>query len=78
MFQKIKRFKRIWDLSDKDPEYLKAIESLTKEDIEAIPEKGDGKAVFMPLMNESERDAYLKDQQPVWKKFNERLKEIIK
>jgi hypothetical protein len=78
MWKKIKQFKRLWDLSSKDSEYLKAIENLSKEDIQAIPESGDGKAVFIPLMTESERDAYLKDQEPVWRKFNAKLKEIIK
>jgi len=67
----------LWTLADKDPEYLKAIENLTKEDITSIP-SGNGKATFIPLMSESQRDQYLHDQQPVWKKFNERLKEIMK
>lgn len=78
MLNKIKRAYRIWTLADKDPEYLKAIEGLTKEDIKAIPEKGNGKAEFIPYMSETERDEYLKNKLPVWRKFNERLKEIIK
>lgn len=78
MLKKLKQFKRLWDLSSKDTEYLKAIEGLSKEDIKAIPEKGDGKAVFIRMMSEKERDEYLHDQEPVWKKFKERLKEIIK
>jgi hypothetical protein len=67
----------LWTLINKDPEYLKVIENLSTEDIKDIPE-GDGKAVFIPMMTESERDAYLKDQEPIWKKFNQKLKEIIK
>lgn len=78
MLNKIKRVYRLWTLADKDPEYLKAIESLSKEDIKAIPEKGNGKAEFIPMMSVIERDEYLKNQEPVWKKFNELLKEIIK
>lgn len=78
MLNKIKRAYRLWTLADKDPEYLKVIESLSKEDIKAIPEKGNGGAVFIPLMSEKERDQYLHDQEPVWKKFNEKLKEIMK
>lgn len=77
MLNKIKRAYKIWTLADKDPEYLKAIEGLSKEYIKAIPDKGDGKAVFMPLMSENEKREYLKNQEPVWKKFNEKLKEII-
>lgn len=78
MLNKIKQWKRLWDLSSKDPEYLKAIEGLSKEDIKNIPDRGDGGAVFIPYMSEKERDQYLHDQEPVWKKFNEKLKEIIK
>lgn len=77
MLNKIKRAYRIWSLADKDPEYLKAIEGLSKEDIQAIPEKGNGGAVFIPLMSENEKREYLKNQDPVWKKFNEKLKEIV-
>lgn len=77
MWKKIKTAYRLWNLADKDPEYLKAIENLSKEDIDNIP-KGNGKAVFMPLMTEIERNEYLKEQEPIWKKFNQKLKEIIK
>jgi len=78
MLNKLKRAYRLWTLADKDPEYLKAIEGLTKEDIKAIPDKGNGEAEFIPMMSVKERDEYLKNQEPVWKKFNELLKEIIK
>lgn len=78
MMNKLKRAYRLWKLADKDPEYLKAIENLSKEDIQAIPNKGNGKAEFIPMMSEKERDQYLHDQEPVWKKFNEKLKELIK
>jgi hypothetical protein len=78
MLNKLKRAYRLWTLANKDPEYLKAIEGLSKEDIKNIPDRGDGRAIFIPYMSEEERDKYLHDQLPVWKKFNERLKEIIK
>lgn len=78
MWKKLKTAYKLWTLAGKDPEYLKAIEGLSKEDIKAIPEKGDGNAVFIRLMSEKERDQYLHDQEPVWKKFKERLAEIIK
>lgn len=78
MWKKIKQFKRLWDLSSKDAEYLKAIEGLTKQDIQAIPESGDGKAVFIPLMSESERDEYLREQEPKLGKFYKKVKELIK
>lgn len=43
-----KRFRRVWELSKKDPEILDLYETLTPEEIADIPNvsKGDGKAVF--------------------------------
>jgi len=41
----------MWKLSQKDPEILN---NLTEEQIEAIPDAGDGKAVFIPLGSEEE------------------------
>lgn len=78
MLKRLKQLKKIWSLTNKNEEYLKAIENLSKEDIKAIPNIGNGKAQFIPLMSEQERDQYLKDQEPMWKKFNEKLREIIK
>lgn len=78
MWKKLKQIKKLWDLSSKDPEYLKAIEGLTDEDIKNIPDRGNGGAVFMPYMTEAQRDEYLKNQEPKWRKFNEKLKAIIK
>lgn len=78
MLNRLKTIKRLWDLSSKDPEYLRIIENLSKKDIKTIPEKGNGKAVFIPMMSENEKREYLKNQEPVWKKFNDKLKEIIK
>lgn len=44
----IKRIKRLWQLSKKDPKALELISSMTKDQIDLIPEinEGDGKAVF--------------------------------
>lgn len=78
MWKKLKQLKTLWSLSSKDPEYLKAIEGLTAEDIKNIPERGDGGAVFIPYMTEKEKEDYIKNEQPVWKKFYQRLNEIIK
>ena len=41
----------MWELSKKNPEYLNTI---TKEQIEAIPNRGDGKAVFFGEGTEEE------------------------
>jgi hypothetical protein len=78
MLKKLQQLNRLWKLTKKDPEYLKAIEGLSHEEIENIPNKGNGKGSFIPMMSDGERNEYLKNQEPVWKKFNDRLKEIIK
>jgi len=46
-----KRIQNILKLSGKDP---KAIEELTQEQIDSIPEMGDGKAVFFGEGTEAE------------------------
>jgi hypothetical protein len=46
------------------------------EEIEKIPNVGNGKATFIPLMTESERDEYLKNKEPWYRKLNEKLKEL--
>lgn len=51
-----KRIKRMWQLSSKDP---KAIDKLTNEEIEAIPDEGDGKAVFL---GEGSHEEFLEQQ----------------
>ncbi len=42
----LKRIKRLWKLTRKDPEALRKLEGLSDADLEYIPEVGDGKAVF--------------------------------
>ena len=42
-----KTIRRMYELSKKDPEVLKVYESLTPEDIKDIPDRGNGKAVFI-------------------------------
>ena len=46
------RFKRLWELSKKDPESLN---KLTKEEIALILEVGNGKAVFFDAGYEEEK-----------------------
>jgi hypothetical protein len=45
----IKKIKRLIALAKKDPEALKVLESLSEEQLKAVPDvsdEGDGKAVF--------------------------------
>lgn len=77
MLNRIKQLKKLWTLTNKDPEYLKVIEKLSQEDIKDIPQ-GNGKATFMPLMTDEERNDYLENQEPMWNKFNKKIKQILK
>ena len=78
MLKRLKQLKRLWKLTNKDPEYLKAIEFLSEDDIKNIPDKkGNGNAIFIPEMNDEERNEYLLNQEPIWERFHRRLKEII-
>lgn len=69
----INRIKKIWELSKKD---LTALDDIPMEDIKQLPNVGNGKAEFIHMMSENERDEYLKNQDPWYKKLNEKLKEI--
>lgn len=51
MFNRVKRF---WELSNKDPKAVEQAMSLTKEDLDYMPEIGDGKAVFFGEGTEAE------------------------
>lgn len=44
----LKKIKRLWKLAGKDPKALEILESLTEEQLKAVPDisDGDGKAVF--------------------------------
>jgi len=53
----LKRLKRLWKLSKKDP---KELERFTPEVIAKIPEAPDGKAVFMGEGTQAEFDEQLK------------------
>lgn len=92
MWKKIKQFKKVWSIvNSKEVKDLEAIipqsELKNGETIwdyyerTSLPqqrEAGDGKAVFIPLMSESERDEYLREQEPKLGKFYKRVKELIK
>ena len=45
--QIIKRIKRMYQLSKKEPEALKKLENLTDEQLDFIPDEGDGNAIFI-------------------------------
>lgn len=69
----LNRIKKIWELSKKD---LKVLDDISIEEIKKVHDIGDGKAEFIPLMSEIQRDEYLKNQEPWYKKINDKLKEL--
>lgn len=46
MFQSLKRIKKLWALTRKDQKAIETLENLTPEQLQAMPEEGDGKAEF--------------------------------
>lgn len=54
-----KKLKRLIALSKKDPKALKLLEELTEEELDSIPEEGDGKAVFF---GEGSHDEFLEQE----------------
>ncbi len=69
----LQRIKKIWELSKKD---LSVLDDIPMEDIKELPNNGNGKAEFIPMMSENQRDEYLKNQEPWYKKLNDKLKEL--
>lgn len=70
-----KRIKRLWALTKKDPKALEKLESLTKEDLDYIPEVGDGKAVFFGEGTHEEFEDFKKEQSGI-KAWYDRLKNL--
>jgi len=55
----LKRIKRLWKLSKKDP---KALDALTGKDIEKLPNVGNGKGVFISEGTEKDYDDMIKEE----------------
>lgn len=71
----LKRIKRMIELSKKDPEALKVLENLTEEQLDQIPEAGDGKAVFIGEGTHEEWEDQKKEDEGT-KPWYERLKQL--
>lgn len=68
----INRIKKILELSKKDP---KVIDSILKEDIEKLPDEGDGNAVFFGEGTHEEFEEFEKEESGMNKWYN-RLKNL--
>jgi hypothetical protein len=73
----IKRIKRLIALSKKDPKALEALESLTEDQLKAVPDvaEGDGKAVFFGEGTEEEYKEFMKEEQGV-KAWYDRIRNL--
>lgn len=49
-----KRLKRLYQLTKKDPKALELLENLTPEQMQSLPDEGDGKAEFLGAGTEEE------------------------
>ncbi len=78
MLKRIKQLHKMWKLSNKDSNYLEVLENITTNDIEKIPDKGNGKAIFISDMNDEEYNQYIRDEKQGWKGFNNKIKQIFK
>jgi len=67
------RIKKLWQLSKKN---LNALDEISLEEIEKLPNTGNGKAIFIPMMTQPEYEEYIKNQQPWYKQLQEKLKEL--
>ncbi len=85
----IKKVKHLWSLAHRDEAVIEELANMIADQerislqngIPPLSRKtwsGNGKAEFIPLMSETERDEYLKNQEPWQKKLNEKLKELLK
>lgn len=50
----LNRIKKLWKLSKKNSEALSVLENLTQEQLDLVPDEGDGKAVFIGEGTEEE------------------------
>ena len=71
----LKRIKRIVELSKKDQKALEVLENLTPEQLEQIPDEGDGKAVFFAQATEKDFVEFEREQTGL-KGWYERLKNL--
>lgn len=59
MFKKIKRLRKAWNLAAKD---VTRLDSLTDKQIDALPNTGDGNAVFISSGSEQEYKEFEKEE----------------
>jgi hypothetical protein len=71
----LKRLRKLWQLTRKDPKALAQLETLTDEQLAVIPDEGDGKAVFLGSGTEEEYLEMQREDEGM-KGWYERLKNL--
>ena len=56
------RVKRMWKLSQKNPEELNKLLDVPDEVLKSVPSAGDGKAVFIPEGTEAEHEKFEQEE----------------
>ena len=70
-----KRVRRLWELTKKDPQALAKLESLSVEQLNEVPEAGDGKAVFFSEGTEEDFIEFEREQSGM-KGWYDRIKNL--
>lgn len=71
----LNRIRQLWRLSNKEPEAIEKLLAISRDEVELIPDLGDGRAEFMTDGNQEEYDEFNKERTG-WNKFYDRLKNL--
>lgn len=71
----LKRLKKLWNLTKKDPKALAVLENLSEEQLAIVPEEGDGKAEFLSMGTDEDFVEFEKEEAGM-KPWYERLKNL--
>lgn len=76
MLKRLKQFRKLWTLATKNAGFMEALEKTSEKDIEKMPSRGDGKAVFMPEMTPADLEKYQHEVKNGWKTFNDLVRRL--
>lgn len=76
MLNRLKKTVKLWKLSKKSKGFQEMLETLTDDDIQALPDE-DTKAVFLSEGTDAEYDDYVRKEINGWKVFDQKIDKII-
>lgn len=71
MFQRLKNLYKIWILSGKDQRFIDRLEKFEVAEIQKLPNRGNGKAVF--LADTAEAEERWRDEKSGWADFTDKV-----